>query len=287
MELWYTEHHTPNAGLTLKVKETLFTGRSPYQSIEVLDTEEYGRVLLLDGLIMTTDRDEFVYHEMIVHPALFLHPRAEKVLVIGGGDGGAIREVVKHPEVKKAALCEIDSMVVEVAKRFFPALSLELEGNARVEVLIQDGIRYLRESRGQWDVILVDSTDPIGPASGLFEEDFYRECFESLKSDGILVAQSESPFYHLDLQARMKKALSRAGFPCVYFYTGPVPTYPSGFWSWVMASRRYHPLKDFREERVEALGVGLRYYTPQIHKAAFALPAFMKNALEGDETGQV
>ncbi len=287
MELWYTEHHTPNTGLTLKVRQTLYVGKSGYQSIEVLDTVDYGRVLLLDGLVMTTDRDEYIYHEMITHPALFVHQKPENVLVIGGGDGGAIRETVKHPEVSKAVLCEIDPMVVDVSRRFFPGLSAELEGNPRVEVNIQDGIRFLESCSGRWDVIMVDSTDPVGPATGLFEEDFFRKCANALRPEGILVAQSESPFYHLELQVKMKRALCAAGFSSVYFYTAPVPTYPGGFWSWVMAGRDYHPLKDFHEDRLEGLASGLRYYTPDIHRAAFCLPAFMKKALERDEDNQV
>ncbi len=287
MELWYTEHHTPNAGLTLKVRATLFVGKSEYQSIEVLDTVEYGRVLLLDGLLMTSERDEYIYHEMITHPGLCLHPCPERVLVIGGGDGGAIREIIKHPEVEKAVLCEIDPMVVEVSRKFFPNIAKELTGNPRVEVNYQDGIRFLDGFSGYWDMIVVDSTDPIGPASGLFEKDFYMRCKNALRPQGILVAQSESPFYHLELQVKMKETLASSGFSSIYFYTAPVPTYPSGYWSWVMAGQHYHPLRDFRAERFERLGLGLHYYTPKIHQAAFCLPSFMQKALEGDAASQV
>ena len=286
MELWYTERHTRGAGITLRVKQTLFVGRSSCQSIEVLDTEDYGRVLLLDGLIMTTDRDEFLYHEMIAHPSLCVHPRPERVLVIGGGDGGTVREVLRHPDVKRVVLCEIDPMVVDVAKEFFPSLAGGLGGNDRVEVLFQDGIRYLRDRRGEWDVVIVDSTDPIGPAAGLFEKGFYCNCFDALRPDGILVAQSESPIYHLELQARMKGALVEAGFPHVCFYTGPVPSYPGGFWSWVVASRRYHPVRDLQPHRAERLEPGLRCYHRGLHAAAFALPAFMQQALERDDAGR-
>jgi len=279
MELWYTERHTANAGLTLRIRETLFVSKSRYQTVEVLDTEEYGRLLLLDGLVMTSQRDEFIYHEMIVHPALHLHPRPRDVLVIGGGDGGAVREVTKHPAPERVVLCEIDALVVEVSRRFFPEISSELEGNPRVQVIIQDGIEYLADQRECFDVLLVDSTDPIGPATGLFKADFFRACNSALRPDGILVAQSESPFYHLPALAEMAGNLREAGFPVVKFYWGPVPTYPSGVWSWVMASKRYDPVRDFDSARASGLNIPTRYYTTELHRAAFVLPAFFAGAV--------
>jgi spermidine synthase len=279
MELWYTELHSHDAGIKLKVKETLFTGRSEYQTIEVLNTFEYGRVLLLDGLIMTTDRDEYIYHEMITHPALYLHPAPADVLIIGGGDGGAVREVVKHKDVKSVVLCEIDRLVIETCMKFFPSIASELKGNDRVSVVVDDGIKYLEDNKSAFDVIIIDSTDPIGPAVGLFKTEFYKKCLSALKPDGILVAQSESPFYHLETIKDMNRNLHQAGFPFVDFYTGSIPTYPSGMWSWVMASKKYDPLKDFNTERFEAHKIPTRYFTERLCLASFALPSFMEEAI--------
>jgi spermidine synthase len=279
MDLWYTEYHTRHVGLTLRVKETLFVSQTEYQTIEVLDTEDYGRVLLLDGLVMTTQRDEFVYHEMIVHPAMYVHPDPKDVLVIGGGDGGAVREVVRHDPCVRVVLCEIDGLVVETAKRFFPEISCALEGNSRVEVVIQDGVKYLEDSTDSFDVIIVDSTDPIGPAAGLFKTDFFKRCFDSLRGDGIMVAQSESPFYHLDLIRQMRENMMEAGFPIVKFCWGFVPTYPSGMWSWAIASKRYDPVGDFDVEKAKRRRIPTRYYTAELHRAAFVLPAFFAQGL--------
>ena len=279
MDLWYTEFHTPNAGLKLKVKETLFVGRSNYQTIEVLDTYEYGRVLLLDGLVMTSDRDEHIYHEMITHPALYLHPAPKNVLIIGGGDGGAVREVVKHGGVERVVLCEIDGLVIETCKKFFPRVASELNGNDRVAVVVDDGTEYMGRNISIFDILIVDSTDPIGPAEGLFKEDFYKKCLAALRPDGILVAQSESPFYNINIIKEMHRNLREAGFPVINFYIGAIPTYPSGLWSWVMASKKYDPSKDFDPARFAAHRINAKYFTDEICRAAFMLPAFFKEAV--------
>lgn len=281
MELWFTEYHKNRIGFSLKVKETLFVGESEYQKIQVLDTEAFGRVLLLDGLFMTTDRDEWTYHELIVHPAMFLHPNAQNVLVIGGGDGGAIREIVRHQNVRRAVLCEIDGLVIETCKRFFPKIACELTGNPKVEVKVQDGVKFMEDNQTSFDVIMVDSTDPIGPAVGLFQSDFYKKCLNSLKDDGILVAQSESPFYDMEIIKKMYQNLKQAGFPIIRFYWGFVPTYPSGMWSWVMASKKYDPIKDMDIEaaRQKMPSMGLKYITPELLRSVFDLPAFFQKAM--------
>jgi spermidine synthase len=280
MELWYTEKHTENAGITLKVTRSLFSGRSEFQQLDIVETPEFGRMMLLDGLVMVTERDEFVYHDMIVHPALFTHPTPQRVLVIGGGDGGTIREVVRHPGVEKAVLCEIDGLVVEKSLELLPSMACELEGNPRVEVNIGDGIAYIREHRNAFDVILVDSTDPIGPAVGLFEEDFYRTVAAALKDDGIMVAQSESPFYHADIQKNMFGNL-RCVFPIVEMYQAFIPTYPSGYWSFAFASKKYHPVKDFDRNRAARREFHTRYYNEDLHLGAFMLPTFARENIAG------
>lgn len=281
MELWFTEYHKDNIGLKLKVKETLFVSNSEYQKIQVLNTEAFGKVLLLDGLFMTTERDEWTYHELLVHPAMFLHSNPENVLVVGGGDGGAIREVVRHECVKKAILCEIDGLVIETCKRFFPQIACELTGNPKVDVKVEDGVKFMEKNQTAFDVILVDSTDPIGPAIGLFQTDFYKKCLNSLNEDGILVAQSESPFYDIEIIQDMHNNLKEAGFPIIRFYWGFVPTYPSGMWSWVMASKKYDPIKDMKIEaaRQKMPSMNLKYMTPELLRSIFDLPAFFQKAV--------
>lgn len=274
MDLWYTEKHSDNVGITMKITQTLFSGKSEFQQLEIVDTLEYGKMMLLDGLVMVTERDEFIYHDMIVHPALFTHPCAKKVLVIGGGDGGSIREIMKHPNVEQAILCEIDGLVIEKSIEWLPEIAAEIDGNnPRVKLHVDDGLAYIREHQNEFDVILVDSTDPIGPAVGLFEEDFYRLVYGALKEDGIMVAQSESPFYHAKIQRAMYTNL-RAVFPIVEMYQAFIPTYPSGFWSFAFASKRYHPVQDFDRQRAARRNFYTKYYNEDLHLGAFMLPTF-------------
>lgn len=276
MELWYTEKHSENVGITMKVSRSLFSGKSEFQQLEIVETLEYGKMMLLDGLVMVTERDEFIYHDMIVHPALFTHPNPKKVLVIGGGDGGSIREIMKHPEVEQAVLCEIDGLVIEKSIEFLPTMASEIDGtNPRVKLHVDDGLAYIRDHQNEFDVILVDSTDPIGPAVGLFEEDFYRLVYGALKDDGIMVAQSESPFYHAKIQQSMYANL-RNVFPIVEMYQAFIPTYPSGFWSFAFASKRYHPVTDFDVQRATQRDFYTKYYNEQLHLGAFMLPTFAR-----------
>ena len=178
MELWYTEKHSENVGITMKVGKTLFSGESEFQKLEIIETLEYGKMMLLDGLVMVTERDEFVYHDMIVHPALFTHPAPKKVLVIGGGDGGSIREIMKHPGVELAVLCEIDGLVIDKSIELLPTMACEIDGsNPRVKLHVDDGLAYIRGHQNEFDVILVDSTDRIRRAEHLCEEDIYRLVF--------------------------------------------------------------------------------------------------------------
>jgi len=276
MELWYTEKHSENVGITIKVSKTLYSGESEFQKLEIVETPEYGRMMLLDGLVMVTERDEFVYHDMIVHPALFTHPAPKKVLVIGGGDGGSIREIMKHQGVEEAVLCEIDGLVIDKSIELLPSMACEIDGsNPRVKLHVDDGLAYIRDHQDAFDVILVDSTDPIGPAVGLFEEEFYRLVFGALKQDGIMVAQSESPFYHAEIQKNMYRNL-RAVFPIVEMYQAFIPTYPSGLWSFAFASKRYHPVKDFDRKRSAEHNFHTRYYNEDLHLGAFMLPTFAR-----------
>ena len=279
MELWYTEKHTPAAGITLKCKGTLFSTTTRYQRIDVLETEEYGRMLLLDGLVMTTERDEFIYHEMLVHPAMHLHARAKDILVIGGGDGGAVRELLRYPFVKKVLLCEIDRQVVETSKRFFPDISCGL-GDERVEIVFEDGSKILKDTERKFDIIIVDSTDPIGVAKDLFTKTFYSTCKKTLKVGGILCAQSESPIYHLSTMCEMKEDILSAGFSFARFYTAPVPTYPGGYWSWVVAGTGTFEIEMMKRNLLPEEGYAeLKYFNAGLGMASFSLPNFLERAV--------
>lgn len=276
MELWFTEKQTNSMGLSLKVQRTLATEHTQFQDLAVLETEQYGRVLVLDGIIQTTVFDEFVYHEMITHVPLFTHKDPKTVAIIGGGDGGAVREVVKHPGVERVVLIEIDERVVAASKQYLPEISSGLS-DKRVEVRFEDGIRHIRENKGVYDVIIIDSTDPIGAAVGLFSPEFYADVYESLKDDGVMAAQTESPFLNQDLIRRSFSAV-RELFPVTRLYLASSPTYPGGLWSFTLGSKENDPLSVPPERFIN---IPTRYYTPQVHQAAFTLPQFVGNILQG------
>lgn len=274
MELWFTEKANDHVGLTCRVKQTLMRKQSPYQEIMVIETEQFGRMLLLDGVLQTTTSDEFVYHEMISHVPLNAHPNPRRVAVIGGGDGGTIREIIKHDSVEKAVLVEIDEQVIEASRRYLPEIASGLD-DERVEILITDGIAHIQESKNMYDVIIVDSTDPVGPAVGLFTKEFYGHVFEALTEDGIMVAQTESPYYEPQLVQRTVGAIG-ANFPITKLYLAYIPTYPSGMWSFTLGSKTRKP-QTISADRKQALQT--KYYTPAVHEAAFCLPAFVQEIL--------
>ncbi|NLC07709.1 MAG: polyamine aminopropyltransferase [Syntrophomonadaceae bacterium] len=278
MDIWFTEKQTPNVGITCKINNTLIVEQTPYQHLAIIDTEQFGRMLVLDGMVQTTIVDEFVYHEMIALVGLNTHPNPRRVLIIGGGDGGTLREVVKHPKVEKATMVEIDARVVEASKLYLPEISSALHGNPRAEVLIEDGIRYVKENKNTFDMIIVDSTEPVGPAVGLFSAEFYQSIFEALKDDGLFVAQTESPFFNADLIRRVYRDIAGI-YPIAKLFLAYVPTYPSGMWSFTMGSKKYDP-EAIVEENCPDLKS--RYYTPAVHKAAFKLPQFVQNLLKTD-----
>jgi spermidine synthase len=274
MEFWFTEKQTEHLGLSVRVLKSLLVERTPFQELAVLDTYQYGRMLVLDGAIQTTERDEFIYHEMITHVPLTTHPQPREVLVIGGGDGGTVREILRHSEVTRVRLVEIDEQVVAAARRFLPGLSQALD-DPRAEVLIADGAEYLQAVRGSCDVIVVDSTDPVGPAVKLFEADFYRAVYDALNPEGLFVAQSKSPYLDRGL-IRDLLGIVHSLFPITRLYTAAIPTYPSGLWSFVLGSKVHHPLT-FAEGRAEKLET--RYYSPAIHRSAFVLPREIRDEL--------
>lgn len=274
-EIWYTEKQTADVGITCKISQTVHTEVSQFQKIDIIETNQFGRMLVLDGMVMTTMKDEFVYHEMISHVAMNTHPNPQKVLVVGGGDGGAIRELIKYPSVEKAVLAEIDGRVVELSKQYFPEISCGLH-DPRVDIQVVDGIEHVRNHPDTYDVILVDSTEPIGPAEGLFAKEFYHSIYAALKQDGIMVAQTESPFFNQDLIRRVYRDIDTV-FPITRLYLANIPTYPSGLWSFTIGSKIYDPLQ-VSPEQVRVTDT--KYYSKDIHRAVFSLPRFVEELLK-------
>lgn len=258
------EYHTNSCGFFFEVKAVLYGANSKYQRIEIIENEFFGRILYLDGLVQTTERDEFYYHEMLVHPALVSHPNPQKVLVIGGGDGGVVKEVLRYPEVK-VDFVEIDEEVINVCQKYFPWLKKVLR-DERVKLFIDDGFDFVKNVSEKYDVVLVDSSEPVGPSASLHEKEFYQILRTKLSSEGIIVAQMGSPFFHLEELTRKFNFLKEI-FKKVYFYTSPVPTYPAGEWGYAFLSDEI----DARQEK-RVPPPGLKYYNSEAHQKAFLLP---------------
>lgn len=275
----FVEEPNPNGFIMrYQIRDVLFSGRSEFQKVEVVETTGFGRMLLNDDLVMITEKDEFMYHDMISHVPLFVHPNPKRVLIIGGGDGGTAREVLRHKEVEHVDMVEIDGLVVEACRNHIRQTACGMDDNPRFNLHIDDGVKYVRENKTPYDVIIVDSTDPIGPAQPLFGSDFYRDVYNSLTDNGIVVAQGESPFYHNDTQNALMRILAET-FPVATFYNFNNLTYPGGFWSFAYASKGLRPIKDFDPSRVRESGLSFQYYNEQIHCGAFALPQFQLDAL--------
>jgi len=276
--VWYSELHDGLSGLTVKVDRVLESTTSDFQRIDVLQTRDFGKMLALYGSLMVCDNDNNAYNEMIAHVALFSHPAPKEILIIGGGDCGTLTEVMKHPEVETCTMCEIDAKVVDTSRRHFPYLCEGLD-DARATVIFQDGMRFVSEGDHRYDIIILDLSDPIGPAAGLFQKSFHQRVFERLKDDGILVVQTESPFYNKETVRRLFKNL-RGVFGLVKMFTCFMPIYPSGIWSFAFCSKKYDPVDDFDHARYERLGLKTRYYNAETHRASFALPEFVKELVK-------
>ncbi len=272
---WYTEEWAgEGSAISLKIRQKVHDEQSPYQRIEIYETETFGTLMTLDGLVMVTDRDNFIYHEMMSHPALFTHPAPKRVLIIGGGDCGTLREALKHAAVESVEQVELDERVTRVAEKFFPELC-ESNQDPRAKFHFADGIQWVADAKPEtYDVIIIDSTDPVGPAAGLFSETFYRNCFAALRRDGIVVGQSESPLFHSRLIKSMHLALHAAGFTAVNTLHFPQCTYPSGWWSATLASKNAAAAR-FREDAARSKSFPTRYYSARVHSAALVAPAFL------------
>ncbi len=286
MQLVFTEQHTPNVGLAIDVDRQLHTSESKFQRIDVFESVAFGRMLVLDGVLMLTEKDEFIYHEMIVHVPLAVHPDPKNVLIIGGGDGGAVRELCRYPHVERIDLVEIDRDVVDVCKQYLPFVACSFD-DKRVKVHYEDGLRFIRRFSDEYDVIIVDSTDPFGPGEGLFTKEFYGNCFKALHDDGILVNQHENPFYPEDALAvrQIHKRIVQS-FPLSRLYQAHIPTYPSGHWLFGFSTKKYHPVRHMDAKKWKSFDIQTRYYNTNLHKAAFALPTYVEDLIkevEGDE----
>lgn len=262
-------------GIAIDGAKCLFSQKSEFQKVEIIDTKSVlGKVLTLDDLMMTTEGDEFHYHEMIAHIPMMNHKKPETVLVIGGGDGGTVREVLKHKTVKKVVLCEIDDLVISACKEFLPTISCDLD-DPRVEIKVEDAIEFIKDKKNEYDIVLIDSTDPMGPGEGLFTDEFYTNVKNSLKEGGIMVAQSESPFAQAESVRKMYVQLKKV-FPICATYTSNIPTYPGGYWAWAFCSKTVEPLSYIDEERCAEITKTCKIYNKEYHLARFALPNYLK-----------
>ncbi|MEW6546820.1 MAG: polyamine aminopropyltransferase [Bacillota bacterium] len=271
----FEEEHAPGLWLAYRLGSVLRQERTAYQELAVVETEAFGRTLILDGAVQTSERDEFFYHEMITHVPMFTHPYPRRVLVVGGGDGGVVREVLKHPTVEKVDLVEIDARVLDSAREFLPFLADSLE-DPRVNVVVEDGVKFVAACEAAYDVAIVDSTDPVGPAVGLFRPEFYASLARVLEPGGIFTCQVESPFFRPDVLVKARQVIGQY-FPVTRIYWGPVPTYPAGWWGYASGSHGPDPARLPDEHRLD--GIVTRYYTRETHRAAFALPRYLQEML--------
>ncbi|MBY6836261.1 polyamine aminopropyltransferase [Clostridium botulinum] len=283
MELWYTEKHTEDVKFSIRVDRELYTEQSKFQRIDILESKEFGRFFTLDGLMMVTEKDEFIYHDMIVHVPMATNPNIKKVLVIGAGDGGTIRELTRYKTIEKIDMVEIDESVVEACKKYLPKTACKLE-EERVNIVYEDGLKFVRNKESDYDLIIVDSTDPFGPGEGLFTKEFYGNCYKALSEDGILVNQHESPYYEYYAKS-MKDAHEKIQglFKINKVYQAHIPTYPSGHWLFGFASKKYDPIKDLNVEAWKSLGIQTKYYNTDLHVGCFALPTYVIDMLNEDK----
>lgn len=278
-DLWYSEQHAPGVRFSIQVSRQVHSEQSAYQHISVFDSSEFGRFLTLDGVMMLTERDEFIYHEMMTHVPMAVRPDIETVLVIGAGDGGVARELSRYPQIKQIDIVEIDERVVSVCKQYLPQTSCGFD-DARVHLHFEDGLKYIRRVENQYDLIIVDSTDPFGPGEVLFTKEFYGNCYKALTENGIMMNQHESPFYAQDAKAMKNAHRCIIGiFPVSKVYQAHIPTYPSGHWLFGFASKGLHPLRDLKADAWKSLGLPTRYYNTNLHQGAFALPTYVEEAL--------
>lgn len=279
MEMWFSDKHTDNVKLSIRMERQLFSAQSEFQRIDVLESKEFGKILVTDGDLFLTEMDEFIYHEMITHVPMAVHPKVDKVLVIGGGDGGVVRELTKYDSILHIDVVEVDPLLVEVCRKYFPQMACSLN-DTRVQIYHEDGLRFVRSQSDEYDLIIIDSPNPFGPGEGLFTKEFYGNCFNALHTDGIMINQHESPFYKDEafFCQRMHKRIIES-FPISRIYQAHIPSYPSGHWLFGFASKKYHPLDDLDGVNWKLKEIVTRYYLPRLHKGVFALPAYVEELI--------
>ncbi len=283
MDFWFSEMHTNNVKMSIRVEKQLYGEQSEFQRIDVFDSPEFGRFLTSDGSVIFSEKDEFTYDEMIVHVPMAVHPNVKNVLVIGGGDGGVARELSYYDEIEEIDVVEPDATFVEVCRKFFPDNARGLD-DKRVKIFYEDGLKFLRTKNNRYDLIISDATDPLGHTAGLFTKEFYGNCYKALREDGILVYQHGSPFFDEDeasCRAMHRKAYRT--FPISRVYQAHIPTCPSGYWLFGFASKKYHPIDDFNPERWKERNIETWYYTTNLHVGAFMLPKYVEDLLEEEE----
>jgi len=282
MELWFTENQNENVRFGIKIKRHLYSGQSEFQKIDVFETFGFGKLLTIDGIIMVTEKDEFIYHEMISHVPLAAKPDIKSVLVIGGGDGGTVRELTRYKTIQNIDMVEIDKLVVDISKEYIKQTSEKLD-DSRVKLYYEDGIEFVKNKVNEYDLIIVDSTDPIGPGEGLFTEEFYQNCYNALKSDGIMINQNESPYYDKERRelVRANKKMKKV-FPIVEVYQFHMPTYPSGHWLFGFNSKKINPI-NYSIKKWNNLNINTKYYNTEIHKGSFMLPNYVKEIINDEK----
>ena len=283
MEMWFHDEHTDNVKLAIRVDYQVFSAQSEIQRIDVLESKEFGKILVVDGDLMLTEKDEFIYHEMISHVPMAVHPQVERILVIGGGDGGVVRELAKYDTVEQIDVVEADPLLVEVCRKYFPQMACSLN-DPRVHIYHEDGLRFIRSKSDAYDLIIIDSPNPFGAGEGLFTKEFYGNCFNALHEEGIMINQHESPFYKEEAFQcqRMHKRLVES-FPISRIYQAHIPSYPSGHWLFGFASKRYHPIHDMDGIQWKLRGIQTKYYLPRLHEGVFALPAYVEELVQDVE----
>lgn len=280
MEFWFSEYHAKDVRHSLRVKRHLYSNRSEFQQIDIFETPEYGKVLALDGNVMLTERDEFIYNEMIIHIPMAVHQKIQDILIIGAGDGGVVKELARYERVRRIDLVEMDEEVLEACRTYLPDNASGLD-DPRVNIYFDNALRFLRRCSDEYDLIIVDSNDPFGPSEGYFTREFYGICYNALHEDGIMVNQQGSPFYKHDAEA-MQRSHQRivSTFPISRVYQAHIPTYAAGYWLFGFASKKYHPIDDFDPQAWKALGLDTNYYTTKLHTGSFYLPAYLERMLE-------
>lgn len=273
MSFWFNEKNTDGYQVKWKINKILHSEKTPYQELAVVDTLEWGKALILDNALQVSEKDEFIYHEMIVHVPMFSHPAVRDALIIGGGDGGTLRELCKHPQLQKVDMVEIDERVVAASKKYLPSISSAFS-DTRVNLYFQDGIEFVKKA-GKYDLVIVDSSDPIGPAQPLFTQEFYSNIYNCLNDDGMMVVQSESPIFYQEVFRSVYRNI-KAVFPQTLIYLACIPTYVSGPWSFTIGSKVHDP----RELKGDSeAGFDLKYYNDKVHRSAFALPGFVEEMI--------